>query len=153
MRYFTKLVIICFFFSIFSCKKEDPKTPDVLIGTWDWIYTWNDGAPGPTNPATPANSGINETVIFYSDFSTIHSYSSPFIDFIRPNRETFSLGHGSYTPYAGAYTYSYDSIVYYHSDKTITVDYFKASNDTLIFSSGFRGLSGGGSKTYVKQAD
>jgi hypothetical protein len=119
-----------------------------------WAYTWNDGAPGPTNPLTPQNAGYAEQLILKSDYSWSGSTFSATTDPI-PVTGSFSIGHGSYTPYKGAYIFDYDSIVFYknrvYSDAT--VEYFKISLDTLIFSSGFKGICGGGSKTFVKQSD
>jgi hypothetical protein len=71
----------------------------------------------------------------------------------------FSTGHGSYTPYTGAFTFIYDSIVYYRngiSEKN-TQDYYNIFNDTLEFCWGYAGYATksdsttGASKFYAKQ--
>jgi hypothetical protein len=107
---------------------------------------------GPKNPRTPENTGIQESLILNSDYSYVHTMYGYTIEDLPVARGTFSIGHGSYTPYRGAYTYTYDSIVYYPNSvfSQRFVDYFKVSNDTMVFSSGFRGVSGGGSRTYIK---
>jgi hypothetical protein len=151
VKHFTGFIIFLLLIAG-SCKKAEIPVPDSLVGFWMWIYTWNDGAPGPTNPLTPQNAGYAEQLVLNSDFSwsssTFNATTEPI-----PVKGTFSTGHGSYTPYKGAYTFKYDSLVFYKNSVSsdATVEYFKVSNDTLIFSSGFRGVAGGGSKTYIKQ--
>lgn len=147
------ILIICLMLFLSSCKKEETKANDsgLIVGSWDWIYTWNDGAPGLTNPLTPLNSGIHETFVFNSDFSYQQTYYAPTLEDLPNTTGTFSTGHGSYLPYIGAKAYDYDSIVYYDKGKPVKTDFFKVFNDTLIFSNGFRGILGGRAKGYLKQ--
>jgi len=152
MRHLSAIII--FLLLTASCKKAEMPIPSSLTGYWLWAYTWNDGPPGPTNPLTPQNAGYAEQLILKSDYSWTVSTFSATTEPI-PVTGSFSIGHGSYTPYKGAYIFDYDSIVFYQKKvySDATVEYFKVSHDTLIFSSGFRGLSGGGSKTFVKQSE
>jgi hypothetical protein len=151
MKNFTKL-IICLMLLISSCKKEEKvQDPGLIAGSWKWIYTWNDLAPGPTNPLTPINSGVQETYLFRSDYTYEQTYYAPTLEDLPIASGTFSVGHGSYLPYVGAKTFDYDSIIYYYNGKPVKTDFYKVINDTLIFSTGFRGLSGGNTKAYLKQ--
>jgi hypothetical protein len=147
------VLLICLFILGTSCKKAEKPDPGLIVGNWEWVYTWSDGAPGLTNPLTPQNSGIAEMIIFSSDNSYKHSIHFPGAEDLPPDVGSYSIGHSSYTPYSGAYTYSYDSIVYYYRDSQISVDYFKVTNDTLIFCACLRGMAGSWSKTYVKTGD
>jgi hypothetical protein len=146
--------MVCTVILISSCKKTEIPNPGQLAGKWLWVYTWNDGAPGPTNPLTPRIAGHDEQLFLNSDYSW---FSSEYGELIDPITITgsYSIGHGSYTPYKGAFTYNYDSIVLYKNKDYAqnTVEYYKVSNDTLTFSSGFRGFIGGGSKVYAKQSE
>jgi hypothetical protein len=152
MRHLSSIII--FLLLIASCKKSEIPGPGSLVGLWMWAETWNDGAPGPKNPLTPQNADYGEQLFLNSDYTYYRRAFGATIETI-PVTGSFSIGHGIYTPYKGAYIFDYDSIVFYknrvYSDAT--VEYFKVSHDTLIFSTGFRGLSGGGSKTFVKQSD
>jgi hypothetical protein len=152
MRHLSAIIILLLLTA--SCKRIEIPGPGALVGQWNWAFTWNDGAPGPANPQTPQNAGYGEQLFLNSDYTYYRRAFGATIETI-PETGTFSLGHGIYTPYKGAYIFNYDSIVFYknriYSD--VTVEYFKASRDTLIFSSGFRGVSGGGSKTFVKQSE
>ena len=137
-----------------SCKKTGLSTNESLVGKWNWVYTWQDAPEGPDNPYTPLNTGVGELLILNSDFTWSKHLSGQTI-YAGIMKGTYSVGHGKYTPYKGADPYIYDSIIYYMDDVNppISVDYFKVLSDTLIFSSGFRGMAGGGSKTYVKHTD
>jgi hypothetical protein len=153
MKYLTYL-LVCLLLVISSCKKTEIPGPGPLVGSWMWVYTWNDGAPGPTNPLTPQNGGFGEYLDLNSDYSWTSSiYGSTIKSMLVIGN--FSIGHGRYTPYKGAYTYDYDSIVFYKNSvySDATVEYFRVSNDTLMFCSCFSGLIGSTSKTYVKQSD
>ncbi len=151
MKHFTGFIILLLIIAG-SCNKDEVPVPVSLAGSWMWVYTWNDGAPGPTNPMTPQIAGYEEQLILNSDYSwsksTFNATTEPI-----PLNGTFSMGHGSYTPYKGAYVFNYDSLVFHKTGNynDLTVEYYQVSNDTLIFSTGFRGVSGGGSKTYIKQ--
>ena len=148
---------ICLLIIFISCNKIDaPVTCECpitsltcnspIIGSWKWIYTWYDYYPVPgKNPATPENTGFQETLQLNSNFSWKRIITDS-----TNESGTFSLGHGSWTPYIGAYIFHYDSIIYC-KNCVKDVDYFQISNDTLIFSWGFRGASGSSSKAYKKQ--
>jgi hypothetical protein len=59
-----KLTILFLAITVFiSCKKSNI-SPPILIGNWNWISTINDGGPGPTNPLTPINSGMTQSLTF-----------------------------------------------------------------------------------------
>jgi hypothetical protein len=153
MRYITSLVI-CLFLLETSCEKASIPVPGSLAGIWIWAYTYNDGAPGPTNPLTPLIAGYGEQLEIKTDY-TWRSFDFSATSEPIPVTGTFSVGHGSYTPYKGAYTYSYDSIIFYkngvYSDTTI--EYYRESNDTLMFCGCLAGLTGSRSKTYIKHSD
>jgi hypothetical protein len=78
---------------------------------------------------------------------------------IRTDSGTFSLGHGSYTPYSGAETAIYDSIVYYKNGiyKNGWQDYYIIFHDTLQICPGFAdqiysySIPYNGTKFYIKQ--
>jgi|WetSurMetagenome_2_1015567.scaffolds.fasta_scaffold790697_1 hypothetical protein len=143
--------IICLILLLSSCKKDEVKDPGLIAGSWDWIYTWNDSAPGPNNPLTPLNSGIHENYVFHSDFTYEHTYYGLETEDPADASGTFSIGHGLYLPYVGAHKFEYDSIVYYDNGKAFKTDYYKILNDTLTFSTMFLGVSGSGSKAFVKK--
>ncbi len=138
---------------ISSCKKTEFSSPGQLVGKWVWAATWYDIAPGTTNPLTPMNSDKYEYIELNPDYSFKHIWYAPTIEDMPSVSGKFSVGHGNYAPSGGGNTYSYDSIVFYsggiHSQKY--AEYFKIHNDTLIFSSGFRGVAGSGSRIYVKE--
>ena len=67
------------------------------------------------------------------------------------------MGHGVYTPYIGAHTYIYDSVIYFSTGtNNKSIDFYKIFHDTLIFSGGFRGQASksdpteGATKYYLK---
>jgi len=136
---FVSYMIVSLLLLLFiSCKKftdnVDP-TQDIT-GTWEWIFTYKAYPLSETNPLTPQNTGIVEIFIFNTDRTWLNIQNDLVID-----SGTFSLGHGSRTPYLGAKTYIYDSIVYYWSGIQIDngFDYYIIFNDTLEFSPGFSG--------------
>jgi hypothetical protein len=139
-----------------SCKKElFPSTTKDITGQWVWILSYSGGNPTiQPNPITPQNTGIQEIVRFNSNDTWLKIQNNVHID-----SGTFTKGHGSYTPYIGAFTYSYDSIVYFRNgiSEKGTQDYYKIFNDTLEFCAGFAGYAtksdptAGDSEFYVKQ--
>jgi hypothetical protein len=150
-------VVLISLFLAASCKKNQEPTPEStggLSGKWKWIDSWLDAPLSDSNPRTPKNTGFQEEIEFKNNHTWIKSQNN-----ILTDSGTFSTGHGSYTPYAGAYTYIYDSIVYYHhglSEKG-TQDYYKISNDTLMFCGCFAGFyakadaTEGASKRFIKR--
>jgi hypothetical protein len=119
-----------------SCKKTetDTKHPADITGNWEWVSTYY---VYPTDPITPQSSGIQESMEFINNNSWIR-----IINGIQ-TEGTFSLGHGSYLPYAGATRYVYDSVVFYQegSDQK-SWDYYKIFGDTLQFCPGLAGKLG-----------
>jgi hypothetical protein len=145
----TLIVLFLVLFAINSCKKNPVIEPTQDIsGKWQWLSSWYDGPMSDSNPKTPQNSGIQELLEFNSNKTWLKIQNNIHID-----SGTYSMGHGSYLPYVGAYHFIYDSIVYYRngiSEKGYQ-DYYKIFNDTLQFSPWFAGLYGGIAKFYIKQ--
>ena len=95
----------------FSCKKETVINPAKdITGHWKWLSTYFMSPDTVGNPLTPLNSGIQEELVFNSDHSWSKSQNR-----IITESGTYSIGHGSYSPYPGAHVFVYDSIVYYLS--------------------------------------
>ncbi|MDP1842002.1 MAG: hypothetical protein Q8K64_01185 [Sediminibacterium sp.] len=145
-------LLCCFVFIIGSCKKDAGIQPAPIAGTWVW---WKNTYALPlsaTNPLTPQNSGITELMYFTlnGDWRIVRNGST--ID-----SGTYSLGHGSYLPYVGAYHYIYDSIGFYRAGNFLGWDSYKISNDSLVFSPGLSGRFSSylspynGSRFYTKQ--
>ena len=130
----------------FGCKKETTTISPVPVGSWNWIATLSPIPQSATNPLTPQNTGIQENLLINSNLHWKRTQNDSPSD-----SGTFSIGHGIYTPYKGAYIYIYDSINYFHSGTLITTDYYKISNDTLTFCGVYRGYIGASMKMYVKQ--
>ena len=142
----------CSFLILLSCKKDTGIQPVPIAGTWVW---WKNTYPlplSPTNPLTPQNSGIIESMYFTpnGDFKIIRNGTT--ID-----SGTYSLGHGSYLPYVGAYNYIYDSIGFYRGGNFLGWDSYKISNDSLLFNPFLSGRFSSylspynGSRFYTKQ--
>ncbi len=144
---FCSIVVLLLYILInSSCtKSSSPVLPVSIVGKWKWVSTYHDYPQGPTNPSTPANSGIQEYVIFNADATWKKIQNNVTVD-----SGTCATGHGTYQP--SSFTkYVYDSVRYYNSIQGATWDYFSRTNDTLTFSGGFAGIMGSGSKTFVKQ--
>jgi len=140
------LALLFVVFVIAGCKKEVTTISTVLAGNWNWVSTWRDSPKSVTNPITPQNSGVQENLVINSNFHwKLIQNGSP------SDSGTYSIGHGSYTPYKEAYIYIYDSINYFHSGTSINTDYYEISNDTLTFCGCYRGSSGASVKMYIKQ--
>jgi hypothetical protein len=127
------LLIPIFLLYLIACHKntEQPSfKPADITGSWDWIYTRKAYALSDSNPVTPENSGVNELLVFNQDLSWFNKINNKVVD-----SGTYSIGHGEYTPYIGAYTFVYDSIKYYRNGKSFVngFDYYLLRNDTLIF--------------------
>jgi hypothetical protein len=116
----------------FSCKKDTLNPAKNITGGWYWIYTQ---AVYPSDPLTPENTGVQERLIFSSDKKWTMTKNG-----IKTDSGTYSLGHGTYTPYAGAHIYIYDSVVYYRDGMDLIAwDYYNVFNDTLQFCPGYAG--------------
>jgi len=153
----TACLLLIFAILLFSCKKSHSPTVNNntinnvdsvvidhnLIGRWQWIDTYLDYPPGPTNPGTPQNTGDSEVLTF-----NVNRTYNKTLNNVLTDSGIFFTGHGSYTdPF---HTYLYDSIGYYHEDTLVNVDFYKVSNDTLIFNGFYAGLVGAAVKYYVK---
>lgn len=99
---------------LLACKKEHITKPGSVLGTWRWIYTYEDLPLSATNPLTPQNSGIEELIIFKTDHTWEKITNNTITD-----SGTFSIGRGSYTPYTGSAIYQYDSIGFYKNSQFV----------------------------------
>jgi hypothetical protein len=110
----------------FSCKKDTLNPAKDITGEWYWNFTQ---AVYPSEPMTPENTGVQERLVFSSDKTWTKTENG-----IKTVSGTYSLGHGSSTPYAGAHVYIYDSVVYYRAGIDVNAwDYYNVFNDTLQF--------------------
>jgi hypothetical protein len=150
------LYILFFIYTIsnFSCKKDKNSTiiPVQLSGTWRWIYTYQDLPLGPTNPVTPLNSGVNEIMVFNADKKWTKTQNNILVD-----SGTYSLGHGTYAAYPGAFIFNYDSIGLYKNNMFAGWDSYEVLHDTLVFMPYLSGRfssyfsPGSGSKWFTRQ--
>lgn len=144
--------IFCSFLILLSCKKDAGIQPAPIAGAWVWEKTYMNGPLSPTNPLTPQNSGITESMFFSSDGNWKIKQNGNTID-----SGTYSLGHGSYLPYVGAYHYIYDSIGFYKGGNFVGWDSYEIKDNSLVFNPGLSGrfssylLPYNGSKWFVKQ--
>jgi hypothetical protein len=114
----------------FSCKKDPASPSKDITGQWKWIFTQ---AVYPSDPLTPDNTGLQEILVFNSNHDWFKTKNG-----IKVDSGTYSLGHGSNTPYEGARIYIYDSVLYYRfSNKSNAWDYYNVFHDTLQFCPGF----------------
>ncbi len=119
-----------------------------VTGEWNWIKTYPSGNPAsyPFYPLTTVNTGLKETLNFDMNGQFSHTMNDTLIQ-----SGTYTTGHGTYLPYAGAQPYSFDSISYFVNGSALHVDYYSVlQNDTLVFSASFAGAVGGGSKYFAK---
>jgi hypothetical protein len=136
-----------------QCKKDDISQNTTIIGSWKWIYTYDIYLLGPDNPKTPANTGIQETVVFYSNMTWKQIQNNVTVD-----SGSYTLGHGYYLPYQGAGAYTYDSIAFYKNNMAKGWDSYEIlHNDTLAFIPGLSGryssylMHYNGSRWYIRQ--
>jgi len=147
-KYFT----IVFFLLTISCKKDVGIQPASIVGDWVWIKSGFALPLSATNPLTPQNSGLTESIHFYANGSWKQIQSGIAID-----SGTFSTGHGDYLPYVGAYHFYYDSVGFYKNGGFLGWDSYSVSGDTLIFGPGYSArfssylLPYNGSKYYIKK--
>jgi len=131
--YFLVLLSILSSLLLFSCKKENAIKPNLLFGTWKWIYTYSDAAPGPKNPLTPQNTTKKEFLLFNLDNTWKKIVNDTIVDF-------------------GKFSSDYKTITYFKNGSQVkTMDYYEIKNDTLFFDPALSGLVGGGIKVWVKQ--
>jgi hypothetical protein len=148
------LSIILLLLMTYSCKKDLIIFPMDIAGQWEWIKTYKVYLLSDSNPLTPQNTGIQEILVFNDNHTWFNTQNK-----IKTDSGTYTLGHGSYTPYIGAYTFIYDSIVYYQDGIQINGgwDYYSIYNDTLVFSPYYGGrftsysLPFNGSKYWIKK--
>lgn len=157
MNFFLKIyaISVLILSVLIGCKKEPEFIlPKDITGRWEWIYTYKIYLLSDSNPLTPQNTGIHELLVFNSDQSWYKTINDKKID-----SGTFSLGHGSYTPYPGAKIYIYDSISYSQNGIHIRggEDFYNIFDDTLEFTPGYSGrfssytLPYNGSKFWIKR--
>jgi hypothetical protein len=150
MRYFPVLLLFVLFFP--ACKKDKLTKPKFITGVWNWLYTYKDSPVGPDNPLTPANTGITEKMIFKQDGTWKKILDNNVVD-----SGTYSLGHGTYTAYSGAYVYRYDSVGFYKNNHFAGWDSYEVLTDTLVFNPGLSGrfssflVPNNGSKWMIKE--
>jgi hypothetical protein len=151
------ILIICagliFLLSFTQCKKDDIPQNTTIVGTWKWLYTYDVYLLGPNNPKTPSNTGIQETVNFYSDKTWTQIQNNVTVD-----AGSYTLGHGRYLPYQGAGEYVYDSVAFYKNNIVKGWDSYEIlHNDTLVFIPGLSGryssylMHYNGSRWYIRQ--
>jgi hypothetical protein len=160
MKSILKLSILPFLIilMIISCSKN-PVEPNIVIpkditGKWKWIFTYTEDPECDTCRLTPQNTGIQEILVFNTNHTWFKTQNN-----IKTDSGTFSLGHGSHTPYTGAWTFVYDSICYYKNGIHYNgeQDYYNIFHDTLEFSPGYAGrfisytLPYNGGKFWIKQ--
>ena len=134
-----KLTIFLAVILIISCKKSNI-SPPVLVGNWNWISTFNDGAPGPLNPLTPINSGMTQSLTFTNTgwvlkINNLIVESGTYTTSIAKNLSGESINRIGY---------------YKTNSPTDSITYYSITKDTLIFSYDFSGTVGSGASTYIK---
>jgi|SRR5580704_11754972 hypothetical protein len=135
-----KLTILFLAITVFmSCKKSNI-SPPILAGNWNWISTYNDGAPGPLNPLTPINSGIIQSLTF-TNTSWI----------LKQNNIIVSSGTYTTSIAKNLSGENINRIGYYKTNSpTDSITYYSITRDTLIFSYDFSGSVGSGVSAYIK---
>jgi len=157
MKIKTFLPSLIFFFAIIlsACQKEETANEATDIsGNWQWLYSVSGGNPSSEGYLkNPENTGVSVLLVLNSDKTWYKSQNN-----IKTDSGNYSIGYGTYTPYTGAYVFTYDSIIFSNiGTNSKLVDYYKIFQDTLIFSGGFRGLATksdpteGAVKYYIKQ--
>jgi hypothetical protein len=139
---------------IFSCKKDQINPAKDITGKWKWLSYYKVYLLSDSNPLTPQNTGIQEVLVFNANHTWVKTQNNVKID-----SGTFSIGHGSHTPYPGAGTAIYDSIAYLNNGLKIYgwQDYYRIFNDTLQICPGFAdqftsySIPYSGSKFYIRQ--
>jgi hypothetical protein len=145
--------LLIFIASIAACKKDQTIQPVPVAGTWIWEKTLRLSLPiNGTNPQTPQNTGITESMYFSSNGSWKIVQGTTTID-----SGTYSLGHGSYLPYVGAFHYTYDSVGFYKGGNFAGWDSYEIKGNSLVFSPELSArftsflLPNSGSKYFIRQ--
>ncbi len=135
----TLLMILFLSITIFmSCKKSNI-SPPILVGSWNWISTFNDGAPGPLNPLTPSNSGITQSLTFTSANWVLTKNSLVVSGTYTTSIAKNSLGE------------NINRIGYRNmNNPTDSITYYSIARDTLIFSYDYSGTAGSGVSVYIR---
>ena len=95
MRTKACFLLVLSFIIAFACKKMDHVSPaQEIIGRWGWIYTYS-SINNPI-PNTPLSTGINEILVYNSNHTWYKTQNN-----IKVDSGTYTIGHGSYTPYTG----------------------------------------------------
>ena len=128
------LVMILLLGLLISCKKVQINPAKDITGHWQWLSYYKVYLLSDSNPITPQNSGIQEILVFNANQTWYKTQNN-----IKIDSGTFSIGHGSHSPYPGARTSIYDSIAYYVNGvkKNSWQDYYEIFNDTLQICPGF----------------
>ena len=134
MKTNSMILILALLLITFECKKSPVNAPAKdIYGRWDWISTYAVQPLSDSNPQTPQNTGINESIDFSKDLTWLITNNG-----IKQDSGTYSLGHGVYNPYAGANTCIYDSVLFNRlGSESRLWDYYRVYNDTLQFCPGF----------------
>jgi hypothetical protein len=125
--------------AITGCRKSNISPPS-LEGNWNWISTYNDGAPGPLNPLTPVNSGMTRSLTF-TNTSWV----------LKINNLTVDTGTYNTSIVKNLSGESINRIGYYRTNgPTDSITYYSITGDTLIFSYDLSGSVGSGASAYIK---
>ena len=145
--------VLFFILCIVACKKDEGIQPVSVAGTWIWEKTLRLSLPiNATNPQTPQNTGINESMCFSSNGNWKIIQGSTTID-----SGTYSIGHGNYQAYVGAYNNIYDSIGFYKGGNFVGWDSYEIKGNSLVFNPGLSGrfssylLPYNGTKYFTRQ--
>jgi hypothetical protein len=135
-----KLTIFFLAITVSTCCKKSKISPPILTGKWNWVSTFNDGAPGPLNPLTPINSGMNKSLTFTN------------IDWdLKINNLIVESGTYTTSIEKNIFGGNINRIGFYKTNSpTDSITYYSISGDTLIFSYDFSGTVGSGASIYIK---
>ncbi len=140
-KFHVKLLRILFLSAILfnSCKKSNI-SPPILVGSWNWISTFNDGAPGPLNPLTPLNSGITQSLTFTEANWVL-------------TKNNLVVSSGTYTTSMAKNSLgeNINRIGYRNlNNPADSITYYSLAKDTLIFSYDYIGAAGSGATMYIR---
>ncbi|HTB26027.1 MAG TPA: hypothetical protein VK711_11695 [Puia sp.] len=136
--------------NIFSCRKNNESAPQNITGTWKLLKTYCDC---PTPPVFADSIGLVDIIRFSTNKTWNRAQNNVTVD-----SGIYSTGYGSYTNYAGGFTFKYDSVSYFRNGNNVGSDFYEIlSNDTLVFGAGIAGrfssysLPYNGSMWFIKQ--
>jgi hypothetical protein len=140
MKYLKLGFIICFL-AFQNCQKNNVSNSADLTGTWNWIFTHTDGAPGPLNPLTPLNSGITQSLTFANGKWRLDQNNT------EVSSGSFKISHA--ISRSGK---NIQSIHYFHTaNPADSLTYYEIRHDTLVFSYDLSGSVGSIATFYSKQ--